>query len=77
MPPFELTHPPPSRPVVVDESVKDMELVCDVLKTDQVNTDGIKDKFGAAGPVPERWIALCTRNTPVRNICIQVIDAIV
>lgn len=64
MPRFDLTHPPPSRPAVVDESVKDMELIPLVLTATPDKLKSIEDGFGLAGPILHRWLSVCKAKNP-------------
>lgn len=64
MPRFDLSHPPPSRPPVVDESVKDMELIPLVLTATSDQLKSIEDGFGPAGPILHRWLSVCKAKKP-------------
>lgn len=59
MPLFELTHPPPSRPAVESERVKDLELVVFIFTIDPKGEKPPGDLYGPdIGPIISRWIAV-------------------
>lgn len=62
MPLLDITNPPPSRPAVEEESVKDMELVCFIMKSDPDKMKSVEEGFGVAGPILARWLSVCSQN---------------
>lgn len=64
MPLFEFMHPPPSRPAVVDESIKDMELISHILRANPDNMKPLEDSFGPVGPIITRWLSVCEAKNP-------------
>ena len=70
MPRLELVHPPPSRPAVVEESVKDMELIVSfpLVGLDQDRINSLEDKlnFGqvGVGKLFIRWIMVSQVRSP-------------
>jgi hypothetical protein len=74
MPLFELTHPPPSRPAVDDEIVKDLELIVYILTVDPEGRLSPEDSLGPLSPIVSRWIAVCETKLLLHEV--QRIDGI-
>lgn len=68
MPLLDLTHLPPDRPAVVDESVKDTKLVCFAMKIDSDRIKSVNDNFGSAGPILSRWLWACSIINPMQGV---------
>ena len=64
MPLLKLTHPPPSRPAVVDSSIKDMELICQILLGNPDKMKSVEDSLGPFGPIIARWLDVCEAGNP-------------
>ncbi|CAK7207040.1 Non-essential glycogen phosphorylase [Sporothrix eucalyptigena] len=56
MPRYDFTHPPTSRPAVVDESIKDIVVAVQVLWASPERMKAMEENLGPVGPILARYI---------------------